>query len=204
MAIPIIAAAARAIVKRGIAGNILGASGGRKAGSGLRVTISGTEELTALLKAFPTKIANKAVRKGTRAGVKVIARTAKRFAPRRTGRLVRSIKVRAMKRRRGRIGAVVITGEGTFKGDTFYGGFLEFGWFAGKRKGGRKSRQSSHITLGHRKVEGVHYMERAAKAKARTAGRVASAVIKAELDIGIRNSAEVKRALRPRIRRRRT
>ncbi len=198
MVAPIITAAARAIGGAAITG------GSRRAGGGLRVTISGTEELTALLKAFPTKIANKAVRKGTRAGVKVIARTAKRFAPRRTGLLARSMKVRAMKRRRGRIGAVILTGKaGAFKGDTFYGAFQEFGWVAGGRKRSTRSKGSIRILFGLRQQEGLHFMERAAKAKARTAGRVASAVIKAELGIGIRNSAEVKRALRPRIRRRR-
>ncbi len=83
------------------------------------VTIAGTRELAAVLKSIPEKEAAKAIRKGTRAGVKVIARLAARRAPRKTGALARSIKVRAMKRRRHRFGSVVVAGNKTFTGDTF-------------------------------------------------------------------------------------
>ncbi len=170
-----------------------------KAGRGISITILGTKALAELLLKLPDSIARPAVKKGTRAGQKIIARATKRLAPRRTGRLVSSIKVKAMKRRRGRVGAVVVTGKGFFQGDTFYGAFLEFGWFAGKRRGGRKSRQSSHIELGHRKVEGKHFMERAARGKARSAGVVATAVIRKELGINLQSSPFVAKAKRMRV-----
>jgi len=169
------------------------------AGGGISMTIVGTEALAAVLKNIPEKEAKPAIRAGTRAGQKIIARATKRMAPRRTGRLVSAIKVKAMKRRRGRIGTVTVLGEGFLKGDTFYGAFQEFGWYAGKRKGGRKSRQSSHETLGHRYIEGKHFMERAALGKARSAGTVATAVIRSELRINLNTSPFVQRAKRMRV-----
>lgn len=43
------------------------------------------------------------------------------------GQLRDSLKVRAMKSKKGRIGVVVQTREGDYKGKTFYGAFIEYG-----------------------------------------------------------------------------
>lgn len=71
-----------------------------------------------------------------------------------------------MKRKRNRIGAITLVSEGLFKGDQFYAGFQEFGWKAGTAK---------------TEIEGKHFMERAAQAKGRSAGVVATVAIKADL-----------------------
>lgn len=152
------------------------------------VTINGTKELAAVLRSIPEKEAAGAIRKGTRAGQKLIARVAVRRAPRRTGAMARAIKVRAMKRRRHRFGNVVVIGEKTFVGDAFYGGFQEFGWHIGKRR-------TSTGASGRRFVEGEHFMERAARDKGRTAGLVAATIIRSELGINLRKSSLVKKAL---------
>ena len=152
------------------------------------VTIAGTRELAKLLKSLPENEVKKAIRKGTRAGSKVIARVAARRAPRKTGALARSIKVRAMKRRRNRVGTVVVAGNKTFTGDTFYGGFQEFGWHIGKRR-------TSNGTGSRRFREGEHFFERAARDKGRTAGIIAAAIIRSELGINLRTSTLVAKAL---------
>lgn len=100
--------------------------------------------------------AKKSLRKGTREASKVIQRTAKSLAPRRTGRLRGAIRVRALRRsRKKRVGSQVLVGEGFFRGATFYGAFQEFGW---------KTRQGR--TQGTRRtIPGKHFMEQAAKRK---------------------------------------
>lgn len=155
------------------------------------VTVLGVRELAAVLKSIPEKEARGAIRKGTRAGIKVIARVAARRAPRRTGALARSLKVRAMKRRRNRTGTVVVAGNKTFTGDEFYGGFHEFGWHIGKRR--------TNTGTGQRRFrEGTHYMENAARDKGRTAGVIAAAIIRSELGINLQTSTLVKKALNTR------
>lgn len=51
----------------------------------------------------------------------------KKSGSRYPGQLRDSLKVRAMKSKKGRIGVVVQTREGDYKGDTFYGAFVEYG-----------------------------------------------------------------------------
>ncbi len=162
------------------------------------VTIAGTRELGKLLESIPKKEAADAIRKGTRAGQKVIARVAARRAPRKTGVMARAIKVRAFKRRRHRFGHVTVLGEVTLKkkgkkstkkekttsktkkgGEVpFYSTFQEFGWHRGKTF-----------------IEGSHFMENAVKDKGRTAGIIAAAIIRSELGINLRTSSLVKKAL---------
>jgi HK97 gp10 family phage protein len=91
------------------------------------------------LREFPQKVERRALSKAGRAATKLIAARAKELAPMQDkpkrgqklrsprGRLKKSIKVRAMKRKKGRVGFRVTTGQGDFKGDTFYGGMVEYG-----------------------------------------------------------------------------
>ena len=72
-------------------------------------------------------VQKKAVRKALRAGGNLIRKDARNRAPVDTGELLRSIKVRALSRSRNSFGVTVKTGEGFFKGDQFYSGFIEFG-----------------------------------------------------------------------------
>lgn len=96
--------------------------------------IQGAAELEAKLKALPRKVSGKITRQALRSGAKVVQKQAQADAPRKTGLLARSIKVRAAKRSRGRIGILVQTATGFFKGKSFYSGFIEFGRKTGSRK----------------------------------------------------------------------
>jgi len=80
------------------------------------------------LKALETRLQRKVVRQALRAGARVIAAEAKANAPvGKTGALKDSIRVWALKRSRRRIGVKVGSSIHAYKGDQFYGAFLEFG-----------------------------------------------------------------------------
>ena len=100
------------------------------------IKLIGGKELDRKLKALPRKVAKKILRQALRAGAKIILAQAKANAPVATGQLKKSLKVRAMKRtRKGTVGFKVQTKAGDFKGDEFYGSFLEYGFRRGKRPG---------------------------------------------------------------------
>ncbi len=104
------------------------------------VKIEGAEAVVAMLRRVAGPQAKAAIRKGTRAGAKIIAAKAKQLIPEverkdrygrvTIGNLRKAVKVRAMKRSRsGWIGSTVtVDGGGLgYTGDEFYGAFVEFG-----------------------------------------------------------------------------
>lgn len=79
------------------------------------------------------RIVRKAQSRSLRAAAKPVLRDAKAFVDSETGTLEDSLKIRAGKRRRHSVSIVVQTGDGFFKGETFYGAFVEYGHRMGKR-----------------------------------------------------------------------
>jgi len=117
-------------------------SGPQTRGIGLSITLEGAAALEKKLNLLDAKVSRKIVSRALRAGAKVILDKAKQLAPRgKSGKLYKSLKVRAGKRKKGVIRFVVQTKDGDFKGETFYGAFIEFGHKAGSRKLGN-SRKS--------------------------------------------------------------
>jgi HK97 gp10 family phage protein len=150
-----------------------------KAGGSIRVTVQGAQETIAKLAKLRTTEANKMIRKGLRAGSKIIQRETIAQSPvgparkdHKPGTLKRSFKVRAMKRKRGRIGILVQSGKGFFKGDTFYSGFVALGHKAGPRRLGNDRKQ----------VKANEFMKRAADKSAPEAIRVLEETVKRELE----------------------
>jgi HK97 gp10 family phage protein len=91
----------------------------------VKITLAGDRELLAKLGKLKKTQARKAIRKGSRAGSKVIQAQARENAPVKSGALKKEVKVRALKRSRKWTGTQVTTKvEG---GPTYYGGFVEFG-----------------------------------------------------------------------------
>lgn len=115
------------------------------------IRIEGGKQLERRLKALPPRVAGQVSRQALRAGAKIVQAAAVADAPVRKGLLKQSIKVRAAKRRRGSVGVVVQTGQGFFRGETFYGAFQELGFHLGPRRLGNLRRF----------VEGKHFMKRA-------------------------------------------
>jgi len=85
------------------------------------------DEVNKVLKQLPVSIQKKALRKAMRPAMKPVAKAASEAAPKDTGALAQSIKVRAAKRSTKFIGIDVQIGEGDFKGDTWYGAAQEYG-----------------------------------------------------------------------------
>jgi HK97 gp10 family phage protein len=97
------------------------------------MTIDGADELMAAIDAIVSedgpKGINAALRKATRKAVKEIVLPAVKDAiPVDSGFLEDNLQVRAIKRARGRVGHSVGFPDPLFQGDTFYAGFLEFGF----------------------------------------------------------------------------
>jgi HK97 gp10 family phage protein len=111
--------------------------------------IEGAKQLDKKLIALGPRIAKKVVRQAIRPAAKGIQRTAQANAPVDTGALKKSIKVRALKRSRTRIGITVATNssDNLFKGKEFYGGLLEFGFRRGKRTNAIKQAQKKGKVL---------------------------------------------------------
>lgn len=130
---------------------------GVKAGSGVTMWVD-PRQAKQIMRMYDTlgkKLANKIIKRETRPFSKMITAKAQSNAPVKTGRLRKSIKTRVVKNSKKSklkiIGTSTITGEGFFKGDTYYGGFQEFGWHVGSRSLGDDRRF----------VEGKHYMKKA-------------------------------------------
>lgn len=135
------------------------------------VVIFGAQQLDFKLRRLAAKDAKKAIRKGTRAGSKIVTAKAKKLAPVESGLVRRAIRTRALKRSRNTIGTITVLGKAFFKGASFYGAFVEFGHKIGSRK------------LPTRKeVAGQHFIERAAKQVGRKAGEEAVRVMAREIE----------------------
>jgi len=103
------------------------------------MVVTGDKELNRKLQTLKGVKQKKAVRKASRESLKGhLVSSVKRAAPRRTGLLSRAVKVRALPRSRTQVGARVTVGDGMFKGETFYAGFIEFGRKTGKRGSGNR------------------------------------------------------------------
>lgn len=142
--------------------------------------VTGDAEVNRRLAALKGPLAKKAIRKSSREALRPVADDARTLAPRKSGRLRRSIGVRALKRSRSRVGARVTTGAESrqFKGRTYYGGWIEYGRKAGRRvrnadlgaaRGTRRSaaqqQQAKSLDRSRRRIPGARFMRRAARRK---------------------------------------
>lgn len=100
--------------------------------------IEGLKELQTYFNTLEVKLKKVIVRKALREGAKIIKLATLKFVPVKSGKTKDSIKVRAAKRKTGRIAYLVQIGKGDFQGETFYASFLEYG-FRLKTKYGSKT-----------------------------------------------------------------
>lgn len=112
---------------------------------GVRFTITGHKQLDRKFAALPPKLQKKILRPALRAAAKIVLDQAKANAPVQSGRLKKSLKVKAAKRSRKtkhEVAINVITATGWFTGEAFYAPFQEFGWMVGPRRlGNRRKKQ---------------------------------------------------------------
>ncbi len=97
-------------------------------------TVQGLSELNAKLRKLDEKIQRKALKQAAVAGLEPVLHAARANAPVETGLLISTLEVKGKANKRG-IGATLQTRGGSFKGDTFYAAFIEFGHKLGKRLG---------------------------------------------------------------------
>ena len=155
------------------------------AGEFVQFRLIGAKQLERALRTMSRKESTKAIKKATRAGSKLITQTTKALAPRKTGQLRRAIKTRVLKTRRRKFGAesigtVTVLGQGFFKGDEFYGAFLEFGYRRGKRQSVRETEFFRGEDV-RKKIPGIHFMERGAKQSGTRAGTLAARIMQKEI-----------------------
>lgn len=94
----------------------------------LRVKITGFANVDKKLADLEKKVATKVIRQAMRKAAKPVLEAAINNAPvGETGELKKNIKIKAGKRSRYKTTLKVQTGEGDYKGDTFYASFVEFG-----------------------------------------------------------------------------
>jgi HK97 gp10 family phage protein len=101
--------------------------------SDFQIKIEGGPRIIQALSNLDKKVASQISRTVLRQAQKVILAEAKARCPEDTGFLKSQLKVRAIPRKKDTIGARVMVGEGFFKGESFYGGFVHFGHKIGKR-----------------------------------------------------------------------
>jgi HK97 gp10 family phage protein len=141
-------------------------------------TLEGDKELTDMLRKLNKAEFKSAVQTGAKKAMAPVQKTARAIAPKKTGKLKRSIRIRVLKRSRVRVGARVTVGahDNMYKGRTFYAAFQEYGWKAGKRASNkdigaakRKRRTAAQreevatLNNSRKRVEGKRYLERATK-----------------------------------------
>lgn len=136
--------------------------------------LTGSESLNEKLAALTNKQANEAIRKAARPALQPTLAAAKSMAPKRSGALSSSIKIRAIRRSRTRVGMRVTTAksDSQFSGKTFYGGFIIWGRRIGKRTRRIKlaNRKDSYDSRG--KVAANNFLKRAADRTRSTALRL--------------------------------
>jgi HK97 gp10 family phage protein len=109
------------------------------------------------------KLRRKVLSQAVRAGANTVLPTAKMLAPSKSGRLRKSVKTRAVKAKASVLKKFVVQldvrtqkNDSLFQGDTFYAGFIEYGWKPGKRLSG-----GSRVRVRGGRVPGRHFLERA-------------------------------------------
>lgn len=145
--------------------------------------IEGADQLRKKLLALEPRIAKKVVRQAVRPAAKLIQDAAKANVAVDTGKLKRSLKVRSLKRSRNRIGVQVSTNstDNLFKGNTFYGGFLEYGHRLGKRTNAQK-RKGYKGPDSRKMVPAKPFMKPAFEAKKNEAGQMIVDLLRAGVE----------------------
>jgi HK97 gp10 family phage protein len=104
-----------------------------RAGGG--VEIKGLDELRRKLKDMGQALAGQVMTDILKAAADPVLNDAIAKCPTDTGTLRSSIKLNISPPAKTGAKVAVVAGEGFFLGETFYGGFVEYGHFTGKRKG---------------------------------------------------------------------
>ena len=133
---------------------------------GVDISVLGNKQLQKQLKLLAGNMQKKIVRQALRAAAKPVLAAAKAKCPVKSGRLEKSLKLRAMKRKRGQFGVRIKTGTKAELGipadDKFY--------------------YPAHVELGHGSVPAVPYMRSALEENRSSSLRIVALMVKAGID----------------------
>ena len=139
------------------------------------ISMLGVPELSKALAALPDKLERKILTKALRQAGKFYLTLAKAKAPRDEGRLSSTMKLRALKRRKGRVGVMIQTGTRAQLGiDPKYKGYYP-----------------AHTEFGHRDRAGVHHAANPyMRTSLKTGESAIFAILRQEIDNGIEREAK--------------
>lgn len=134
------------------------------------ISILGSKELSAALAALPEKLERRVLTRALRQAGKYYQTLAAARSPRDRGKLASSYKVRALKRRKGRVGVMIQTGTRAQLGiDPKQRGFYP-----------------AHLEFGHRDRAGIHHAANPfMRSSLRTGQNAIFALLRQEIDNGI-------------------
>jgi HK97 gp10 family phage protein len=131
----------------------------------IRMSLFGDKQVMARLKGVIPRLRKKALTKAARVAMRPLLSSAKQKAPKKSGALRKSLKMRTMKRSRVKVGVYIATSDKFFQGETFYGAFQEFGWHTGKRAANLRTKGQWSGVGGEQDkrtmVPGKHFIEQA-------------------------------------------
>lgn len=107
----------------------------------LELSLVGHIQLLETLALLDAGVQRNIFRQALLGGAQPVLRQAQANAPKRTGQLQQSLKIRRGASRRGQIAVTVATRSGWFRGKQFYGGFVHFGHLQGSRELGASRKQ---------------------------------------------------------------
>ena len=122
-----------------------------------KLVAGAVKKINKALKTIEPRARKKAMTRAARSAMKPILTKVRSNAPKMTSALRKSIRMRALKRRRSSMGVTVATKDDWFKGDEYYGAFQEFSWKTGSRK-------QSKSGATRKQIPGLHFVEDAFKA----------------------------------------
>lgn len=93
-----------------------------------QIKLTGFDELEKTLSELSLKVQKKVVRKAAKEGAKIQLDAAKQEAPKKTGQLAESLKIKTrFSKKNETLTAIVTTQDKDFTGDTYYAAFQEYG-----------------------------------------------------------------------------
>jgi HK97 gp10 family phage protein len=135
----------------------------------ITIVLTGDSALNAKLNELTSKQAKEAIRKAARPALQGTLAAARSLAPKRTGRMAKNIKIRAITRSRSRVGMrVTLSKQGDYSGKAFYGAFINYGRKTGSRRQSSLRRQPKE----RRQIEGTRFLNKAAEQTRASAVRI--------------------------------
>ena len=130
----------------------------------IKVSVSGLDEVKRKLEKLASDEQEKIIQSAFEKGAGTIQQSAIQFCPVATGELKNAIIIKTTNRKGNVVCKVGIQGGGhKYRGQFFYGSFVEFGHYAGKRNSYELKKKQTK-GMGRKWIDGKHFLRQAAQA----------------------------------------